>query len=286
MRYLDYDQVGLDAQYQLRERHPEFQTYFDAWDARSRATRERLDCRLDLRYGEAPKETLDVFPAAAPNAPVHIFIHGGYWQNLDKKDYSYLAEALVAAGITVVVVNYDLAPAVDIDEIVRQNRAAVAWVWRHASDFGADRDRLSVSGHSAGGHLATMLLATDWPRFAAGMPVAPIKGVCAISGIHDIEPIRLSYQNEVLKLDAGAVARNSPIHHLPEAPCPLVLAYGAEETAEFARQTAAYAEAWRSHGFDCDVLVVADRNHFNVIDDLTEPGSALARAVIGLASVA
>jgi arylformamidase len=286
MRYLDYDQAGLDAQYQLRERHPEFQTYFDAWDARSRAARERLDCRLDLRYGEAPKETLDIFPAAAPNAPVHIFIHGGYWQNLDKKDYSYLAEALVAADITVVVVNYDLAPAVDIDEIVRQNRAALAWVWRCASDFGADRDRLSVSGHSAGGHLATMLLATDWPSFATGMPVAPIKGVCAISGIHDIEPIRLSYQNQVLNLDERAVARNSPIHNLPVAPCPLVLVYGAEETAEFARQTVAYAEAWRSRGFDCGVLVVADRNHFNVIDDLAEPGSALARAVIGLASVA
>ena len=209
MRYLGYDQAGLDAQYNLRDRHPEFQTYFDAWDARSRASRARLDCRLDVPYGEAAKETLDVFPAGAPNAPVHIFIHGGYWQNLDKKDYSYLADALVGAGITVVVVNYALAPAVDIDEIVRQNRAALAWVWRHAGDFAADRERLSVSGHSAGGHLATMLLATDWPSFGAGMPLAPIKGVCAISGIHDLEPIRLSYQNEVLKLDDGMVARNS-----------------------------------------------------------------------------
>ena len=246
MVYLDYDQAGLDAQFNLRQRHPEFETYFVDWDERSRQTRERLACHLDVRYGSQPKETLDIFAAEAPGAPVHLFIHGGYWQNLDKKDFSHLADALVAAGITVMVVNYDLARAVDVDEIVRQNRAALAWIWQHAADFGGDRERLTISGHSAGGHLAAMLLATDWPDFSPGLPPSPIKGACAISGIYDIEPISLSYQNAVLRLDAAAVARNTPLHHLPHAPVPLVLAYGAEETDEFARQTAIYAEAWRA----------------------------------------
>ena len=283
MVYLNYDQTELDAQYNLRERHPEFQTYFDSWDHRSKRSRTTLNCHLNIHYGPSAKETLDIFPAKIANAPVHIFIHGGYWQNLDKKDYSYLAEPLVSAGITTVIINYDLVPNVNIDEIVRQNRAALAWTWHNATSYGGNRNQISVSGHSAGGHLVLMLLATEWKNFDTQMPSMPIVGACAICGIYDLKPIQLSYQNEVLKLDDAAVARNSPLYNLPQKSCPLTLAYGADETDEFARQTQTLAKAWIDQGLKCQVVAVETRNHFNVIDDITIPDTELSQALITLA---
>ncbi|MBM3518359.1 MAG: alpha/beta hydrolase [Alphaproteobacteria bacterium] len=282
MRYRSYDQAGLDAQYNLRQRHPEFETYFRAWDESSAAARQALRCALDVRYGRAPKETLDYFPAARPDAPLHIFIHGGYWQNLDKKDFSYLAPPFVAAGAAVAIVNYDLAPSVTVAEIVRQNRAALAWLWRHAAEREFDRDRIVVSGHSAGGHLAAMLAATRWPAFDPGLPQQPVHGICAVSGIYDLEPIRLSYQNAVLALDDAAVALNSPLHHPPAGRLALVLAVGAEETDEFLRQTNTYAGECARHGVVAERLTVPARNHFTVIDDMTDTRSPLHRAVLRL----
>ena len=138
-----------------------------------------------------------------------MFIHGGYWQALDRKDFSFVAERLVEAGAAVALVGYDLAPAVDMDTIVGQIRAAIAWLYRNADAHGFDPDRICLAGHSAGGHLAAMALATDWTAF--GLPADLVKGVCAISGVFDLEPIRLCYLNEVVRLDAEQARRNSPV---------------------------------------------------------------------------
>lgn len=273
-----YDQDALDAQYNLRARHPDFQAHFDDWAARSARARQALPCRLDVPYGEAPGETLDVFPAARADAPVQVFIHGGYWQLLDKSDFSFLAEPWVRAGAAAVLVNYDLAPRVSMDEIVRQARAAVAWSCRHARGFGGDPERVYVSGHSAGGHLTAMALLHDWA--AEGLPGDAVKGGVAISGLYELEPVRLTYLNEALQLDEGAARRNSPLHALRPVRAPLVVAVGGGESEEFLRHSATFAEAWRQQGNAGGHLAVPGHNHFTVLGELTVPGAPLGRALL------
>ena len=191
--YQNYDQEQLDAQYDLRARHPDFQVYFDWYDTKSAEVRRQLECRCDVPYGETSLDRLDVFPALLPGAPVHVFIHGGYWQFLDKASFSYPALPLVQAGAAFVSVNYPLIPEVTLDEIVSRCRTALTWCFRNATSFNADPGRLYLSGHSAGAHLAMMLLATHW-RDWDDLPDVLVKGVCPISGLYDLEPIRLSYE--------------------------------------------------------------------------------------------
>lgn len=163
--YREYDQRELDVQYNNRARFPNHIEHFRAWQDWSRAARAAIPGALDLAFGPTAEERLDLFPAEAPGAALYVFIHGGYWYSLDKSDYSYVALGMRPHGIATAVTNFGLAPAHDMDEIVRQNRAALAWLWRNAAAHGCDRDRIYVAGHSAGGHLAALLLATDWPRF-------------------------------------------------------------------------------------------------------------------------
>ena len=280
MLYLDYDKSGLDAQYNLRAAVKDFQNYFDQWDRWSKKTRDNIQNRLDIAYGSAPLEVLDIFFADQENAPVVVFIHGGYWQRLDKSDFSYIAEGFVHAGVTVAVVNYSLAPEVGMDEIVQQSRRALAWIWRHAQDHQYDPNRIHVCGHSAGGHLTAVLAATNWVALGQDLPQNLIKSACAISGIFDLEPIRLCYLNEVLGMDAAVSKRNSPLYDLPQKGMPMILAVGELETDEFHRQTHTYAECWRSRGFPLEVIQMAGSHHFSIIDELANPQSQLNRAVI------
>lgn len=278
-----YDQAGLDAQYNLRARHPDHPEYFERWARESAAVRAGLPCHLNLSYGDKPKETLDLFPADRPSAPILAFLHGGYWQALDKDDFSYLAPAYVDQGITFAPVNYDLAPDVSIEAIVDQCRSALLWLWQNAYELGGDRDRIFVAGHSAGGHLAVMALITDWAAKGA-LPVDLVKGACSVSGVYDLEPIRLSYQNPILKLDRVAAVRLSPIRNVPAAAGPLLLAVGAEETDEFLRQQKEFSAAWTSRGLACEKVPIPGRHHFSAIDALGEPGSPLMERVVRMAT--
>lgn len=273
--YRTYDKAGLDAQYFLRARVPEHPEYFRRWKEDSETARRTRPCRLDLRYDV---ETLDLFPAAKTPAPCLVFIHGGYWQALDKSDFSYVAPPFQDAGIAVAVVNYTLAPKAKLDEIVRQNRAAVAWLYRNAREHGIDPARIHVAGHSAGGHLTAMILQTDWAAF--GLDHDPVRGGCAISGLFDLEPIRLCYLNDVLGLDAAAAERNSPIQHLPKRSPPLILSVGTGETDEFLRQQADFAAAWRAAGLPLEIADQPGDHHFSVVDRLGQPNSPLHRAVM------
>ncbi|HEV3175037.1 MAG TPA: alpha/beta hydrolase, partial [Stellaceae bacterium] len=175
-------------------------------------------------------------------------------------------------------VNYTLAPKAGMDEIVRQNRAAVAWLQRNAREYGLDPARIHVAGHSAGGHLTAMVLATDWSAF--GLDRDPVRGACAISGLYDLEPIRLCYLNDVLGLDALGAERNSPIHHLPKQSPPLILSVGTGETDEFLRQQEAFAAAWRGAGLALEVADQPGDHHFAVVGRLGESQGPLHRAVM------
>jgi len=272
-----YDQESLDAQYNNRRRFPDYIARFEAWAQWSTATRTALDARLDLPFGDQPSERLDVFPAARSGAPLYVFIHGGYWYSLDKRDFSYVARGMVPNGVTTVVNNYALAPNVDMDEIVRQNRAALAWLWRSADELGADRDRIYVTGHSAGGHLAAMLLATNWRRFGDDLPSDLVKGACAISGLFELEPIRLAYLNQSLKLTPEMAARNSPALLDYPRPAPLFLVVGEDESTEYHRQSEHMAAKWRDLGYPCEYLVPRQLDHFAIVDCLIDPDADLVR---------
>jgi arylformamidase len=270
-------QDDIDREYNPRLGVPDAEALMAAWTQRSEEARRKLGGRLGIPYGPTLAEYVDVFPASRPNAPVHLFVHGGYWRAFTARDFSFIAEGSVARGCCTVVMNYALCPQVSITEIVRQTRAALAWTWAHAAEFGADPQRISVSGHSAGGHLVARLLATAWQR-DYGIPDDVIKAALPISGLFDLEPIRWSWLQPTLQLSGDEILAQSPMRHLPTHPVPLAVAVGGAESAEFRRQSADYAAATGAK-----LLEVEGRHHFNVLDDLASPYGRLWRTVESLA---
>jgi arylformamidase len=278
--YRDYDQDALNLQYNARASVPDHLDLIEAWTSDSIRARQELPCRLDVAFGPSPQEVLDIFPAddASGPAPVQVFFHGGYWRAFHKDDFSFVARAFAAKGAAVVVVNYALIPTVDMDELVRQCRAALGWVHRNAASFGGDAGRVFVSGHSAGGHLVATMMATDWPAFD-GLPDDILKGGCSVSGLFDLEPIRLGILNEELNLSTDDLARHSPLHLEPRVAAPLILAVGGDESDEFHRHGDELAAAWGSKGAKCRVLKMAGLNHFSILEGMRDPESDLAQAI-------
>jgi len=275
--FREYDQAALDVQYNNRARYPDFKEHFESWGKWSEAARAELPGKLDVSFGPTPIEAVDIFPAAQPLSPIYLFIHGGYWYSLDKSDYSYVAKGMRPHGVTTVVNNFGLAPDHNMDTIVAQNRSALAWLWKNAESFGGDRERIYVCGHSAGGHLGAMLLATDWTSFDPELPMDPVKGVCAIGGIFDLEPIRLSFLNQKLHLTPEHVKKYSPLSLRYCAPAPLSLVVAVNESDEFHRQSKQMREHWRSLGWGVELLVPPDLDHFSVVNDLIDPRGMLVR---------
>lgn len=283
--FLDYDQAALDASYNLRAAVPEAVDCLAECARRSAYTRALKPVRLDVAYGPSHGERANVYPAAKPGAPVLVFIHGGYWQRLDKNDFDYVLDPFLDAGVAAVNVNYTLIPTVTMDEIVRQVRSAIAWAWREAKHFNGDPERLHVAGHSAGAHLTTMAALTDWQGFAPGLPADPIKSATAVSGVYDLEPIRLSAQNAGVKLDAATARRNSPALYVRKAVPPLMLAVGANETPDFIRQQRDFAALMTKLRAPVTAIEIPKRHHFDVTHELADARAELyksVRAQIGL----
>jgi len=277
--FLDYTQEDLDAEYNNGAKVKNCQDFFDSYASESRAVRSGTNCRLDVPYGSHPREKLDIFPASTyGKSPILIFIHGGYWKAFGKDDFSFVAMGFAPAGIAVVIIDYALIPDVRMDELVNQCRRAVSWTWKNAGTFGADRNRLFLAGHSAGGHLVGMLLATDWQRFD-GLPTDVIKGGCGISGIYDLEPIRLCYLNDDLHLNHEEAARNSPIRMGPKCKARFLLAVGDQEGTEFLRQSSDMAATWRDRGVDATLKILPDSHHFSIVVQLGNPQDELTRAI-------
>jgi len=274
-------QAEIDREYDAAAAVPESAAIIGRWIERSAAVRARLPCRLGLKYGPTRAEYLDLFPAG-PGAPLHLFFHGGYWRRFSARDFSFVAEPLVREGVAVGIVNYALCPEVTIDEIVRQARAATAWAFREARALGCDPLRLTVSGHSAGGHLVAMLAATDWPR-DYDLPADLVKAGLALSGLFDLRPFRWSYLQPALQLTCDQIARNSPILELPQTSPPLLVAVGAAESAEFRRQSRDYHAARSARGLPSTLLEVEGAHHFSVLDASADPGHPLFGRLLELA---
>ena len=275
--YKHWTREDLDREYNNRARVDDFQAIVDGWIERSRGFRDRVASHRDLVYGEHPRERLDVFPAQKPLAPVQVFFHGGYWQALDKDVFSFVAEGFHEAGFTGVMVNYPLAPDDDMDRIVRSCRQACQWIQQHIRTMHGDPDQLFLSGHSAGGHIVAELMATTWEESA--MDPVRIRGGISLSGIFDLEPIRLCYLNEVIGMDREMAKRRSPVNMTPAANAPLVLAVGAREPESYQMQSKDLEAAWLYE--DCPVtrLMVDGADHFSILEHLVNSESTLFRTM-------
>jgi arylformamidase len=273
--YRGMDRAALDAAYNNTAAVGQARrdAYVAGWSARSDAFRAAHGGRLDVAYGPGARQRLDVFACGATAAPTVVYVHGGYWQTNDKEPYAFLGEGLLPAGFNLALVEYTLAPAARLDAIVAEVRAATAWVIDHAKEIGGDPARVFVAGHSAGGHLTAMAMSD--PRVAGGL---------AISGIYDLEPIRLCYLNERLRLDAAEAERNSPLRHLPARSAPVIVTVGLGELPELIRQSGEYAEARRQRGLPGRSLPLPVHEHFSILEELARPDGALCRALSDLAA--
>lgn len=277
--YRSFTKAELEREYSPSSCIPDINVFLRAYAERSRAARESCRMIANIPYGPHTDEIFDFFPAVSKNAPLQIFIHGGYWQALSKNDSSFAAPDFVRAGIAFVTLNYSLAPQAALDEIVRQCRAATAWLYRNAEQLGFAKNRIFVSGSSAGAHLAAMVAATNWQR-DYNLPNGLVKGCTAVSGVFDLEPIRFTDVDAPLLLDAETARRNSPLFLRPIVPAKLIVCWGDNETAEFKRQSLEFAAAWENVENATEVFEMAGYNHFDVILALGDTTTALGQAVM------
>ena len=266
-------QEELDEQYDPERTVSNAGFYADLYERESDLLRSERDHELRVPFGPTLAEHLDIYPAG-DNAPVLVYVHGGYWRARTSREFGFVARGPGSRGVATVVPNYALCPDVTIDEIVRQTRAALAWTYKNAATFGGDPDRIHVAGHSAGGHLVAMLLATDWDT-DYGLPSGVIKGATVISGLFDLAPFPYTFLQPKLQLTWDQVQRNSPILHIPDSAPPLLVAYGGDETDEFKRQSEDLLGAWTAKGLRGERLVLPGKNHYDVIDGFLDAGSPL-----------
>jgi arylformamidase len=273
--YRDFTtQAQIDAQYNPSAALADASAPGKHFAAAAHQARTSLKAHLDIPFGPTVHETLDIFPADTPNAPVFVFIHGGYWRSMQAKDFSGVALGLQARGITTVAINYALCPFVTIDEITRQARAAVAWTLCNIANYGGDPTRVAVGGHSAGGHLAAMCLQTRWQE-DYGLAQDPLKAAVLVSGLFDLEPLRYSYLQPMIQLDDGIVKRNSPAFLVRASRTPVWVTWGGAESAEFARQAQIYHGAWQAAGNTSELRAIPDADHFTVIHGFEQADSPL-----------
>jgi arylformamidase len=275
------DPAELDRAYNNRALVPTFAEHFSRWQSESARARQQLRGFLDVAYGRGPNESLDLFVPDEPvqGAPVLVFVHGGYWRSLDKADHSFVAPPFVAQGACVVVINYALCPAVTVPDIALQTARALVWLSRHIAAFGGDPARISVVGHSAGGHLAAMMLACDWSAFGADLSPHLVRQAVSISGLFDLAPIQQTpFLQSSLQLTDTQVQQASPAHwpapRLLDGRGQLVAVVGGDESSEFLRQNALIQHAWGP-----EVVPVCESlpglNHFSVLEAMTQTGHRL-----------
>ena len=272
--YMGMDAETLEAEYNLRDRRgPDFEDIVQRWLERSAAHREASGARIDLAYGDGEREKLDWFSGGDPDGPCLFYIHGGYWQRGDKNMYSFVSEPFIRHGVSVAVINYNLTPSVRIGEIAPQVRKALAWVWHNADELGFSRERLTVTGHSAGGHLTAMMMATDWPAFDGALPADMIRAGIPISGLYELEPLVHTSLNEGPQMSVEEARAESPCNIPPVTDAPQLVVVGGGETLEFFRQADAYVEQYRTAERKMERFDVLEDDHFDELETLARDDS-------------
>ncbi|MCE8005588.1 alpha/beta hydrolase [Aestuariivita sp.] len=267
----------LDRAYNARESVVSFEDEYGALVALSRTARRSLPVQADLVFDRASGMKLDLY-GAGDGRPVLLWIHGGYWRLGNKEDNAFAAPGLVAQGVAVAVMDYTPAPAVSLDEIVREVRQAVAWLHRNGGAYGLDTTRVHVGGSSAGGHLTGMLLTGDWEA-DFGLPQDVIGVALALSGLFELEPLLYTQVNDWARMDQAAVARLSPMRHIPDTTeASLILSVGGLEPEGFPRQTQDYHTAWIAAGHKAEWVEMPGYNHFDISGTLSDPSGDLVQA--------
>lgn len=272
-----YTPEEFERQFNPRAAVPDHQPKIDARTAMSKAARQRLSGEYDVRYGPGEKETLDVFPAATPDAPVQLYIHGGYWRAQDKSDVTFLAEPLTAAGACTVIMNYDLCPAVTVPEIVAETLRAIGWTYRNIGQYGGDPARIFISGNSAGAHLGAMALAHDWS--VDGLPEDIIKGAVLLTGVYDPEPVLALSVNDQIRLTREQIPLVDPMRHPPRRALPLTIAVGGAETESWIKQSRDYHALCVEKGISADYLEMPGEDHFTMTGAMGEPEKPALQAI-------
>jgi arylformamidase len=277
--FLDYTQAELDRQYDQRAWAANAVAVINGYAADSEAVRGRLGAPEEYAYGEGRDEILDLFRTHRPRAPLHVFIHGGAWRMLSRHDSAFAAETFVRAGAHFVALDFASLPHVSLDWMVAQVRSAVAWLYRNGAELDADPDRIFISGHSSGAHLAATVITTDWKE-AFGLPQDVVKGALCISGIYDLEPVRRSARNDYVQLDERMVEDLSPARHAGYIACPVVVGFGAHESDEFRRQAREFAAMINRQRGHADLIEGEGLNHFEIINTLASPTGLLGRIAL------
>jgi arylformamidase len=276
---MNADKTNYDLLYNPRLVVENYQEIFDRWGEQSERARASLGCYLDVPYGPSEAEKMDVFRAQGKSRGLLMYIHGGYWRSLDKKRFSFVAPALAKAGITVAVPDYALCPAVRIEDIVMQMVQACAWLYRNGENFGAPANRLHLCGHSAGGHLAAMMLCCRWPDYSPDLPKKVVGASMSISGLYDLaEIVKVPSVNCDVHLDKRSALKVSPAFLPPATDAPLHTAVGGEENEGFHMQNRLIGEKWgkvRKTDIPCP-----GKNHFTVLDQVSDPETGLFKSML------
>ena len=265
----------LEKGYNVRLLVDDFDGLISRWSDRSEKFRQNVDSSLNCQYGDGEKDKLDFFRCGEANAPLFIFVHGGYWQRGDKSVYSFVAESFINSGIDVALIGYQLCPGASMTNIVEKIQEAIIWIWRNAENYSISKNRINVSGHSAGGHITGMILATDWHQISNDLPKDIVKTGIPISGLYQLEPIRETTIADALGLDNEESLALSPHFFEPKTNAPILVTLGGGETPEFHWQTDNFVKKWKQHKAPINYHAEPDVDHFGVVESLASIDSQI-----------
>ena len=283
--WLNYTAEELEFHYNPRVATPGVDSYNDARgtiNEQGLAWPGRIG---DIAYGADALMTLDLYPPAraTTNCPVHFYIHGGYWRSREKEDFAFIGAALADAGLLTAVINYPLCPRVSLAGVVAGTRAAFQWVHENITEYGGNRDAITVSGHSAGGHLGAAIIAHDWA--SQNLPASPLAGAVLLSGIYDPTPAQHISVNAELNLTPEIARRYNYLDHAPRARCPVHVLVGGDEPAGWIAQSADYAAHVEANGLTVRFKASTGENHFSILDQYRDPGSHARKAIQEIAGL-
>ena len=284
--FKNFSQAELDWQYNNRKRVPEVESLYKRWVEPSSGIIEQYETFLDIPYGNSDREILDIIlPRTSGPYAVNLYLHGGYWMSRTKSDQTFLAKPILDSGAVFAAVEYDLIPNVRMADIVRQCRNAVSWIFKNAERFNIDINQVYVSGHSAGAHLASILISTDWDTID-GYSNILLRGACLISGIYDLRPVKLSYMQDILNFSNEEVRNFSPARFKLSFSGPVIVAVGSEESEEFCRQSSDLVNEWSVQGINCSYLELNGCNHFDILENFANLDGLLSKKIIEQMSLA
>jgi arylformamidase len=276
--YKQYDQDSLNSQFNNRLRVPDYAKRFERCEQWSRQTENKYPLVKNIVYGSHPRERLDIYPALQPHSKTLVFIHGGYWKAAEKESFHFIADGFQSYSITTVLIEYPLMPEVSMDQLVSSCRMAVHWVQQNIASYNGDPEQIYIAGHSAGGHLAAMLMTDKENKSDA------FKGVCSLSGLFNLVPVQLSELNDDLEMDAGTAVRNSPMQLDPVVICSLLLAVGADESDEFKDQSKELYDSWNKQ-ISIQLIEPAGLNHFSILEAIADKKDDLHKALCRMMGV-